>query len=211
MTRSNGFTRREALAAVKLHGSITADELGRALGISPVAARQHLASLEAEGLVTASVERRSVGRPVHRYRLSQEGDETFPRSYDALAITLIEELKATGGEETVDALFARRRARQVQALSARLAGHQLPDQVKAIAEHQTEAGYMATTREDGASLLLVEHNCAICRVARVCPTACEHELAMFRDVLGEQAEVERVSHIQSGDASCTYRITPRPR
>jgi DeoR family transcriptional regulator, suf operon transcriptional repressor len=49
-----------------------------------------------------------------------------------------------------------------------------------------------------------EHNCAIARVAGSWPTACAHELALFRQLAGPEVEVERVAHIQAGDPVCAY-------
>ena len=56
------------------------------------------------------------------------------------------------------------------------------------------------------TIRLREHNCAIYHVAAGHPTACEAELALFRDVLG--ADVVRETHIAGGDRCCTYRIGP---
>jgi predicted ArsR family transcriptional regulator len=41
-------------------------------------------------------------------------------------------------------------------------------------------------------------------VAGSWPTACAHELALFRQLAGPEVEVERVAHIQAGDPVCAY-------
>ena len=58
--------------------------------------------------------------------------------------------------------------------------------------------------------MLVENNCAVHRVAERFPAVCAMELALFRKVLGPDVEVTRVAHTMAGDATCTYRIRPRP-
>jgi DeoR family transcriptional regulator, suf operon transcriptional repressor len=58
------------------------------------------------------------------------------------------------------------------------------------------------TGEDG--WLVSEHNCAIARVAGTWPTACSHELALFRQLAGPGVAVDRVAHIQAGDPVCAY-------
>lgn len=204
--KANGFTRHEILTAIKLNGAMTADLLGKELGISPVAVRQHLASLEAEGLVATSIERRGVGRPVHRYTITQRGDETFPRHYDSLANALLDELRASEGEDAVERLFARRRERLVAALRMRMEGKSLDERVEELAQIQTEAGFMAECAEDDEGYVLIEHNCAACAVAKAHRAVCRQEMAMFQDLLGDEAEIERITHIASGDFTCTYRI-----
>lgn len=197
------------MGAIKLHGPMTADGLGKALGISPVAVRQHLAALEAEGLVVTSIERRAVGRPVHRYTLTAHGDETFPRAYDALANSLMEELQYSQGEEAVDELFAKRRARQRATFQLRMEGKALGPRVRELAKIQSEQGYMASSQEEeNGDYLLIEHNCAICEVARNHRSACKHELLLFQELIGDKATVEREKYMMDGDHTCTYRVRP---
>ena len=73
-----------------------------------------------------------------------------------------------------------------------------------------EEGYMAewTRAEDGA-LLLVENHCPICAAARTCQGLCRDELSLFREILGDDVEVERTEHLLSGARRCAYRVAPR--
>lgn len=211
MQKANGFTRQEILNAIKLNGTMTAEALGKALNISPVAVRQHLAALEAEGLVATSIERRNVGRPVHRYTITHRGDETFPRDYAACANSLLDEIRYREGEEAVAELFTRQRERLQSSLQSRMDGKSLAARVCELAKIQSDAGYMAKVVEEehGEGYILTEHNCAICQIARQHPEACEQELILFQQLLGEDVEVTREKHILSGDFTCTYRICPR--
>lgn len=211
MHRANGFTRREILTLVKLHGSMTAEGLGKQLGISSVAVRQHLASLEAEGLVATSVERRGLGRPVHRYALTPAGDETFPRRYDAFANALLDEIRLSQGEETIHRLFALLREQQRMALQPRIKGRSLSEKVTHLARIQSEGGYMADVQATQGALRLIEHNCAICQIARRHPAICEQERILFQQLLGGNVSVEREQHMLAGDPVCTYRICSKPR
>ena len=76
-------TRRALLDALKRQGEARADELATILGITVSAVRQHLAALHGDGLVTHSEVRAGPGRPHHKYRLSEQGDNLFPRRYAA--------------------------------------------------------------------------------------------------------------------------------
>ena len=69
--------------------------------------------------------------------------------------------------------------------------------------HVIKARYTPSQVRDGC-FMVSEHNCAIARVAGAWPTACEHELALFRQLAGLDVEVERVAHIQAGDPVCAY-------
>jgi iron-sulfur cluster biosynthesis transcriptional regulator SufR len=208
MPRANGITRQEILTSIKRHSAMTADELARELGISPVAVRQHLSALEAEGIITVSAERRGLGRPSHRYTLTLQGDEMFPRRYDALTNALLDELRAWQGEEAVEMLFERQRQRSEQALQPRLKDRPLAAQVKELAHIQTENGYMAELSEEEGAFRLTEHNCPYRAIVRQhFEPCCAAELALFRDLLPD-AEIRREHYLPDGSHNCVFHIRP---
>lgn len=208
MSRANGSTRQGILFAIKCYGSLTTEALAQQLGISPVGVRQHLSALQAEGSVTIHVKRRGLGRPSHHYQLTEAGDEQFPRRYADMAADLIEELSAWQGEDTVQALFARKRARELPMLRERLAGKQGAACVEEVARIQSESGHMAHIKEgdEVGEYVLVQHNCAVCSLARRFPQVCCHsEMLMLRELLPSMT-VEREQHLLNGDHVCSYRI-----
>jgi predicted ArsR family transcriptional regulator len=82
----------------------------------------------------------------------------------------------------------------------------LPARVRELAVFQDEIGYLAeaVVVEDGV-VRLIQHNCAIHHVAKDQPAVCQAELDLFRGLMG--VDVERETHIASGDRCCTYRFT----
>lgn len=207
MSRANGITRQEILTSIKYSGAMTAEELARELGISQVAVRQHLASLEAEGIVSVTVERRGLGRPSHRYRLTVAGDETFPRRYEAAAAELLHGLLEWQGAEAVEALLAKRRQRLLETLEARFKDKPLAAQLQELARIQTDAGYMAeVVADERDGYRLIQHNCSACAVARHYPSiCCEGEIRTIQQALGS-VEIAREHSILDGDFTCTFRI-----
>jgi predicted ArsR family transcriptional regulator len=189
---------------------MTAEELHRELDISQVAVRQHLSSLEAEGSITVSVERRGLGRPSHRYMLTAHGDENFPRRYDALANDLLDELRAWQGEEAVEKLLSRHRDREQANLMPRMQDKSLGARLNELARTQTEAGFMTEISQDGPdTFALVKHNCAFCAVARNHPdVCCKSEPELIQHLLGD-VEVVQESAIVDGDHACRFRIRLR--
>src|SRR5712692_5220833 len=102
-------TRREILSLIKRNGPMTVQELSRHLQITPMGVRQHLAILERDGYMQSKGIRRGQGRPSRLYGISPEGDKLFPRTYEQLAQTLLDDLQALEGAHTVDQLFEHRR------------------------------------------------------------------------------------------------------
>ncbi len=208
MHKANGFTRQEILTAIKMHGPLTADELSGILGISPVAVRQHLTMLQSDGHIATHIERRSMGRPAHRFVLTREGDESFPRKYDVLLIQLLDELRMMSGQDAVSALFEARRKRLMESMQTRLAGKSLRERVKEITKIHSEMGFMANLQETNGNFLLSVHNCIFCNIAHSYPMVCEHQMQIYKDIIGEQAKVIRTMHILDGDSYCSFRIEP---
>jgi len=200
-------TRRALLDALKRQGEARADELATILGITVSAVRQHLAALHGDGLVTHSEVRAGPGRPHHEYRLSERGDNLFPRRYAQIVTDLLVEAEAED-PAMIERMFARRRDRRVERAKERLAGKSLPDQVAELTLILDEDGYLAeaVTQDDG-SFRIVEHNCAILAVATRYGAACSTELEFIREVL-PTARVERVAHLLSGGHVCAYEVSP---
>jgi predicted ArsR family transcriptional regulator len=202
-------TRRAVLELLKRHGPQTVAKLHELLGLSRVAVRRHLEALESEGLVEQTTRAPGRGRPAHRYALTDAGNELFPRNYQQLANQLLEAVRAELGPAAVERLFAHRQQALARQYAERTAGRGLPELASELAAIQDENGYMAKWEPAGPDRYLVrEHNCAISRVAGANPSACSHELALFRQLAGPDVEVDRISHIQSGDLECAYVLRP---
>jgi predicted ArsR family transcriptional regulator len=199
-------TRHEILSLIKRRGPMTVQELSRALKITPMGVRQHLAILERDGFVHSTGVRRGQGRPSRLYGISAEGDKLFPRTYDQLAQSLLDDLRTVEGEEKLAALFEHRRKRLVEQYRARLSGKEFRERVAILADARTEEGYLAEHQQLGRDrFVLIEHNCPIRAIAEGHPQVCRCEMELFAEALG--AEVARTDHIASGAPHCRYVIT----
>jgi DeoR family suf operon transcriptional repressor len=110
----------------------------------------------------------------------------------------------------VDRLFDRRRQRRVEQAEARLAGRSFPERVEELARILDEDGYLAAVERDSddGTWYIVEHNCAILEVAFRYGQACSSEIGFLREVMPD-AEIDRITHMASGQHHCAYRIRPR--
>jgi len=84
----------------------TARDLAQKLGIQESAARGHLGRMQERGLVVPTFRREGVGRPRKRFALTGAAQELFPKKYDLILDTVVDELLAREGEKYVSALFA---------------------------------------------------------------------------------------------------------
>jgi predicted ArsR family transcriptional regulator len=196
------------LLLLKTQGPLSAPELARRLDVTPQGMRRRLEALAAEGYVMPEPGSADIGRPPSRWRLAPAGEARFPDAHDAVAVELIEGIRATLGEAALDRVIALRERAQHGRYAMALAGQRgLAGKLRRLAELRSAEGYMAEVRDaDDDSLLLIEHHCPICSAAKVCQGFCRSELAVFRAALGASVSVEREQHLLQGDQRCVYRV-----
>ncbi|TDF95791.1 helix-turn-helix transcriptional regulator [Paenibacillus piri] len=198
-------TRKVILTMLKTKGSLTVSDMAKQLGITEMAVRRHLNTLERDGLIEATLVRQAMGRPTNLYSLTGLADELFPKKYHHLTLDLLGELVSEAGEEQVERLFERRKERLISRYGEQMEGKPLADRVKTLAEIQNANGYMVdwNAAEDG-SYVINEHNCPISQVANAYNHACQCELMMFKSLL--KADVERTECLVKGGIKCSYVI-----
>jgi predicted ArsR family transcriptional regulator len=196
------------LVLLKKRGPQTTAELAKAEGVTGEAVRQQLTRLADDGLVTATAERRGVGRPAQVWALTEAGHGRFPDTHAELTAQLLRMIRSQLGEEALEKLIDARTAETKAAYETALQGAaDLGEKVARLAEARTREGYLAESWEEGDGYVLVENHCPICTAAKECQGFCRAELETFRDVLGPQATVERAEHIVGGDRRCAYRVS----
>lgn len=201
-------SRDRILLRLKTRGPQTAAQLAERLEVTPVAARQHLALLEEEGLVDYSEERRPVGRPARMWSLTEAGSARFPEGYADLTVDLLQSMREAFGEKGLAKLIETRTARTLAQYEEQLSSAKtLATRVRGLARLRTAEGYMAeVVRNKDGSYTLIENHCPICAAAKLCQGLCASELELFRAVLGPAHRIEREEHIVDGSRRCTYRI-----
>ena len=205
MIESQQSTKTEILRLLKTKGSAEAKALAGACGLTTMAVRRHLLDLRATGLIQAKTERRPKGRPTTVHSLTELGDAKFPRDYGGLACEVLSILRALDGEPKISQVFRQRRKEMTARYLPRLKGKNLEQRVREMATILTECGYMADVSPMGrGSFVLTERNCAVPRVAKCFPVACEEELHLISDLV--RADVTRVCHLLAGDHQCSYLI-----
>lgn len=205
MGHQDSSTRKVILTMLKVKGPLSVGEMAKELGITEMAIRRHLNTLERDGLIASRLVRQAMGRPTNLYSLTELSDDLFPKKYQHLALELLEELRQEEGEQRVSRLFERRKLRLYNKYRQRMEGKTLEEKVSELADLQNASGYMVLWEKDGeGSYVLKEHNCPIAQVANEYQQACQCELSLFQNLL--QAHVERTECLAKGGSKCVYVI-----
>lgn len=204
------------LRLLKMQGAQTAAELAEQLDVSPMAVRQHLQSWQAEGWVTYREEKRSMGRPVKLWQLTEQSARRFPDSHADLMVDLLRGVESVFGSDGLERLVCDRSQRQIQHYQAQIAekvaGADWRDRLQAIAQLRSQEGYMAEALpQSDKTWLLIENHCPIYAAAQTCQGFCSAELEVFRTLLGEDISIERIEHLMGGDRRCAYQISATPK
>ncbi|MOA08766.1 hypothetical protein D3C78_1285600 [compost metagenome] len=175
------------------------------LGITEMAVRRHLGTMERDGLIESKMIRQTLGRPTAVYGLTEHAENTFPKKYHTLTLDLLGELADESGEELVNHLFDRRKDKLHRKYETQMEGKSFPDKVRKLAEIQNENGYMTECEQiEEDHFILKEHNCPISEIANQYTHACQCELKLFESLL--DADVERTECLAQDGNRCVYVI-----
>lgn len=202
-------SKRDILRYLLRTGQATARELAHNLEISPQATRRHLKDLEADGLIEYQKSQHKLGRPEFIYKLSRQGRDRFPNGYGEFAVSFLDTLAQTAGEEQVNKVLRKQWERKAGEYKQLIGTGDLQERVKRLLELRQAEGYMAElypVRQ--SSYVLAEHHCAISDVAESYPSVCGHELEMFAAILPD-CKIERTHWINNGEHRCGYLIQPK--
>lgn len=197
--------RREIIRLLKRRGPLPVEEIAEALAVTVSGARQHLSSLERDGVVTYQRVRQGPGRPRHLYELTERGDALFPRRYAELLGELLGYVREAD-PALVDRVFARRSQRRFEAARPRLDDLSLGERVREVVRILDEEGYYPElqSQREGEWRILVR-NCPVRALGEKCAQACNSEINFLRKALPE-TDVRRSSHQLNGQTCCAYEI-----
>jgi predicted ArsR family transcriptional regulator len=199
-------TRRRILEYLQRHGRGTVKELGQLLGLTSTGIRQHLTVLERDGLVAAREERGRVGRPTLVYSLTDEADALFPKTYDVLASVLLEEIRASDGNEKLHHLLHNVAQRLAAPYRERVEGKTAPERVQETARIMEEQGCLVDVTESGGEYFIDEYTCPFPKTAERDRAVCALHVDFVRILSGDDARLTR--SLLRGERACTYRIRP---
>lgn len=198
-------TRDRLTHLLRLQEESAVGALAGQLGLTTMAVRKHLDSLEAVGLVQYRMEARPIGRPRRLYSLTAAASALFPQAYEELAADLLAHFREVGGDAAVRAFFQKRAHRLQERYGPSLATLPLPERARKLAELREADGFMACCqREADGTISLSEHNCPYRAIVEANPEICAAELDLFREILG--AGVQRCRWMPDAGSACEFVI-----
>ena len=207
-------TKEQILAHLKRSGGSTVDGLAGMFGLARMTIRQHLATLERDGLVVSKEERRQRGRPHLLFSLSDRGQELFPKRYDRLADLALQEVAFLDAEdiaglspqEKKKLLLSKMAERVYLQHEGRVQGKSLPERVAAVADILREEGGFAEWRAEDEEYEIIDYNCVYRRVADSHEDLCHWHLTLLSRLLGQDVKCDQF--MSRGAESCRFVVRP---
>lgn len=187
----------------------TVEELMGVLRVSRTSINQHLAVLEREGYVRKAEQRRTAGRPVRCYALTENGQNFFPKKYSWFSKVLLSTLQEQLGDEKLSSYMYDLGLKMSADLIPRLVGKNRVERVAEIVRIMNETGFRASEidAEPSDKLPRVEcTNCVYHDLAKDYPAVCRFDIGFLSGLMG--AEVEHQSCMHREATACRFRFKP---
>jgi predicted ArsR family transcriptional regulator len=189
---------------------LSVDELSKGLEITRNAVRQHLASLEAAGLITLGTTRPSGGgRPQQLYILTELGKEMSPRQYSWLAQLVVASVRREEGMENMS-----KRMNEIGANVAQQIRSQYPDltthqeKVEKLAEVMDQLGYNARNATlPGGEAVIEADNCVFHTMAKKDLEICHLDRGLMETFT--DSKVEQNECMARGGNVCRFKLKSR--
>ena len=190
----------------------TARDLAKKLGIQESAARGHLSRMEERGLVVPTFRREGVGRPRKRYTLTGRGQDLFPKKYDLILDSVVDELLDREGEGYVSALFAEAAVRMARTVTDEVPKGGSPEErAKHVVGALNRLGFRCAMEKTGeGQLRIVRTNCIFRHSAFSHPyLLCDVFDKHLTEALLGQTGVDLEETMGRGGMRCTHLIPLR--
>jgi predicted ArsR family transcriptional regulator len=161
--------------------------------------------LERDGLVAGHSVRRGKTKPTVEYRLTPAAEKYFPQHYDRMLSAVLREVRATGGDDAVQAIFTSMGRRQAERLKARIGQQPVAERVAALTNLLRDSGVDAKSERTAAGFTIHEHNCPYSKTVGEHPEICSVIHSVMQDVVAPQ--VKQTDSLATGGTECRFEIT----
>ena len=191
---------------LKNRAGLSIDEIASTFSISRNAVQQHLSSLEKEGYIQMGELKKTAGRPVRTFVLTEMGLNFFPKQYAWFSELILSDLKNEQGEEAFKAYLQKLGNTLAQSLLARFEGKKIDARIDELINIMEDLGYQASATKDSdtGNQYIEACNCIYHDLAQKHQEICELDKSLISTVLNK--EIESVECMAKGEHICRFKI-----
>jgi DeoR family suf operon transcriptional repressor len=182
------------------------DEIATALNISRNAVQQHFSVLERDGYIQAGELKKTAGRPVRSYVLTETGINSFPKQYAWFSELILTDLKNEMGSEAFQRYLHRLGNNLSQNFLSRFKGKQTDERIEELLKVMDELGFKTKNLKDSDSneRTIEACNCIYHDLAQKHEEICEFDRTLMSSLLDK--DIEHVECMAKGGAVCRFKI-----
>ena len=182
------------------------DEIATALNISRNAVQQHFSVLERDGYIQAGELKKTAGRPVRSYVLTEAGINSFPKQYAWFSELILTDLKNEMGSEAFQRYLHRLGNNLSQNFLSRFKGKQTDERIEELLKVMDELGFKTKNlkNSDSNERTIEACNCIYHDLAQKHEEICEFDRTLMSSLLDK--DIEHVECMAKGGAVCRFKI-----
>jgi len=191
---------------LKNRAGLSIDKLASNLNISRNAVQQHLSSLEKDGLIQTGELKKTAGRPVRTFILTEAGLNSFPKQYAWFSELILSDLKQEMGSEAFTAYLQKLGLSLSQTLLARFKGKSTQERIDELMTIMDELGYKTSANKDNITgeLYIDACNCIYHDLAQKHDEICELDKTLISTLLNK--DIEQIECMAKGEHICRFKI-----
>ena len=187
----------KALFKEKKNG-LTIDRISENLKITRTAVKQHLGALLELGLVCKGETEGSIGRPCQLYKISEKGENLFPKQYSWFSTLLVQRLYEQLGEDGLKKILAALASDVASSLLERTRNKKGQELLEEVIRIMNELGYEAELK-DGK---IEATNCVYHDTAKSCSAVCQFDIELLSRLTN--SEIDHEECIVRGGHICRF-------
>ena len=191
---------------LKNRAGLSIDEIAGKLSISRNAVQQHFSTLERDAFIQKGTLKKTAGRPVCTFVLTEAGVNYFPKQYAWFSELILSDLKEEMGSEAFIRYLQKLGTNLSQSLLPKFEGKQGNERIKELIEIMEGLGYQAKTTgtQNGDEQYIEACNCIYHDLAQKYDEICELDKILVSTLLGK--EVELVECMAKEGHVCRFKI-----
>ena len=186
------------------------DEIAQSLDISRSAAQQHLASIEKGGYIQIGELKKSAGRPIRTFVLTELGINFFPKQYAWFSELILSDLKNELGSKKFEAYLQKLGSSLAKSLLPDFEGKQTEERIEQLIETMESLGFQASAITDdvddqsSSQTYITARNCIYHDVAQKHHEICELDKILISTLLDKKVDLTEC--MAKGEHVCRFKI-----
>lgn len=191
---------------LKSRAGLSIDEIANSLNISRNAVQQHISSLQRDHYIQIGELKKTAGRPVRTFILTEAGLNFFPKQYAWFSALILSDLKDEMGSDALKTYLQKLGNTLAQSLLPKFEGKQTEERMTELATIMEDLGFQVSAAKDDTTgdQYINASNCIYHDIAQKHCEVCELDKTLISTLLNK--DIELVECMAKGEHLCRFKV-----